>query len=260
MKLCIMTDLEGVAGVFSFEQQAFPDGKYFEAAKRLLTAEVNAAVDGALAAGAEDIVVIDGHGAGGICYEMLHDQARVMQGDIGLTRADLYRCFDATCIVGQHAMEGTADGNLNHTQSSTSVFWYKLNGTPIGEAAQWALFMGALDVPTIFLSGDHAACREAEQQVPGITTAAVKQGVSRRGAISLSPAHARALIRQKMQQAIDKQRAEPVAPLKWPGPYRLEICYKHTNHADGRQAQGWQRVDSKTVAIEAKHILEIIYS
>ena len=69
MKLYIMTDIEGVAGVFSFEMHAYPEGKYFEYARRLLTAEVNAAVEGALAAGVIDILVVDGHGAGGINYE-----------------------------------------------------------------------------------------------------------------------------------------------------------------------------------------------
>ena len=263
MNLYIMTDVEGVAGVFSFQQQAYPDGKYFENAKRLLTGEVNAAVDGAISAGARDILVEDGHGAGGLCYELLHERARLLQGGPRLPvkqRKPLYSKYDATCIVGQHAMEGTPDGNLNHTQSSQVVLEYRLNDEPIGEAAQWALCMGAYGVPMIFLSGDEAACREAEKLIPGITTAAVKQGISRGCAINLSQPRAHELIREKMAEAVEKQKADPIAPLVWPGPYRLVIEYKHTDNADHREQGGWQRIDSRSVAIESDDVLDIIYA
>ncbi len=80
MKVLMMTDLEGVAGVVTFEQDSYSDGKYYETAKRLLTAEVNAAVDGLMAAGAEEVLVIDGHGPGGIWFEDLHPRAKRCTG------------------------------------------------------------------------------------------------------------------------------------------------------------------------------------
>ena len=80
MKVLMMTDLEGVAGVVTFEQDSDPTGQYYETAKRLLTAEVNAAVDGLMEAGAEEVLVLDMHGPGGIWFEDLHPQAKPTHG------------------------------------------------------------------------------------------------------------------------------------------------------------------------------------
>ncbi len=263
MKLLIMTDIEGVAGVTSFGLHTEPQSPYYPMARRLLTGEVNAAIDGALAAGITDAVVGDGHGCGGIDHELIHEAASVRRGQPGTPvwqRKEFYEDFDCACMIGQHSMEGTADGNLNHTQDSRAVDHYRLNGKYIGEIAQWALCMGAYGLPMIFLSGDHAACREAEALIPGITTAAVKRGLARESAISLSPPRAQALIRQRMAAAIAKQEKDPLPPLVWPGPYRLEIRYKNTDSADGREQSGWERVDAKTVAIASHDILRIIYA
>ncbi len=190
----IVTDLEGTAGVVSFAEQSYPDGRYFDAAKRLATAEVNAAVEGLLAAGVEDILVWDGHGAGGLIYEELHEAVRLLHGRPlpPWSRLEgVIRRYEAVAMIGQHAMAGTLTGNQNHTQNSRTVDYYRLNGRPIGEIAQIALYFGALGLPLIFLSGDADACHEAEALVPGIVTVAVKEGVGRGAAISLSAAHRR---------------------------------------------------------------------
>lgn len=262
MRLYMMTDLEGVAGVYSFEQQTYSTGKYFEDAKKLLTGEINAAIEGALEAGATDILVNDGHGCGGIHYESLHEKARIIQGGPRLPKEQWYGKgkYDVGCMIGQHAMEGAFRGNLNHTQSSQGVDYYKLNGKYIGETAQWALYMGAFGVPVIFLSGDAAACREAEKLIPGITTCAVKDGISRGCAASLSMLASRKLIRAKMKEAVLKHQRKPVKPLVWKGPYRLEIRLKHSNLADGYENGGWRRIDTKTVSKTSNKITEIIYS
>lgn len=263
MKVVMMTDIEGVAGVVTFAQDSYSTGIYYEDAKRLLTEEVNAAVAGLLAAGVEDVLVIDGHGPGGICFELLHPAAKLMHGRPlapDSVRNPIVAGYDAAVLVGQHAMAGVVDGNLAHTQSSRAVDCYTLNGIPIGETAQFALKCGALGVPTIFLSGDHAACREAEQLIPGITTAAVKQGLSRNSAISLSKEAARDLISKRIQQAVEKQRVDPLPPLVWDPPYILEKRYFHTDVADGAAAHpGVERVDSQTVRLRSDKILDIIY-
>ena len=97
-------------------------------------------------------------------------------------------------MIGQHAMAGTLTGNQNHTQNSRAIDYYRLNGRPIGETAQIALFFGALGLPLIFLSGDADACREAKALVPGIGTVAVKEGVA--AARRSAPGQARQLIRE----------------------------------------------------------------
>jgi D-amino peptidase len=163
-------------------------------------------------------------------------------------------------MIGQHAMAGVLAGNMNHTQSSETIDYYRLNGRNIGEIAQFALFCGALGLPMIFLSGEEAACQEAEALIPGIRTAAVKQGLGRGCAISRSAPQAQECIRQGIGEAIERQRREPLAPLRWEAPYTLEIRYFHTDSADASAARpGAERVDSQTVRFHSDTLAEIIY-
>jgi D-amino peptidase len=256
-----MTDIEGVAGVISFEDQGYASGKYHQDAKKLLTGEINAAIEGAMEAGVTDILVNDGHGCGGIHYESLHESARILQGGPREPKEQWYGKgqYDVSCMIGQHAMEGALRGTLNHTQSSQGVDYYKLNGKYIGEIAQWALYMGYFGVPIIFLSGDTAACREAEKLIPGITTCAVKDGISRTCAVSLAMPAAHKLIREKMKESVLKHERNPVKPLVWKGPFRLEIRFKHSNLADQYVNSDWQRVDTKTVARKSNRLIDVIH-
>ena len=262
-RIFMVTDMEGVAGVVSFTEQSYPDGKYYESARQPATAEVNAAVDGLQDAGVEDILVWDGHGPGAINFPELHAAAKLLSGRplAPWSRlAEVIARYEACVIIGQHAMAGVLTGNQNHTQSSRSIDYYKLNGRPIGEIAQCALFCGALGLPFIFLSGDAAACREAEELVPGIGTVAVKEGLGRGSAISLSAPEARRRIREGIQRAVERQRSNPLPPLTWPAPYVLEKRFFHTDAADAAAAQpGAERVDSQTVRLYGDNILDLIY-
>ncbi len=259
----MVTDLEGGAGVVSFADQSDPSGKYYDAARKLLTAEVNAAVDGLLEAGVEEVLIWDGHGAGGICFEDLHPAAKLLHGQPLPPWSRLhtvFRRYEAVVMIGQHAMAGTLTGNQNHTQSSRTIDYYKLNGKPIGETAQIALYFGALGLPLIFLSGDADACREAEELVPGIVTAAVKEGVGRGAAISLSAVEARRRIQEGIRLAVVQHGRHPIPPLVWEGPYVLEKRFFHTDVADAASAQpGAERVDSQTVRLRGDDITELIY-
>ena len=96
--------------------------------------------------------------------------------------------------------------------------------------------------------------------IPGVTTVAVKQGLGRGSAISLSAQEARRLIREGIRKAIEKQQTDPIEPLVWPGPYTLEKRYFHTDIADGAASQpGVERVDSQTVRLHSENIRDIIY-
>ncbi len=264
MKVYVITDLEGVAGVVSRETQCSPAGKYYEAARQLLTAEVNAAVEGMVAEGVDEVLVLDGHGPGAMHFETLHPAAKLLHGRplaSGALRGDIIREYDAGMLVGQHAMAGVMDGGLNHTQNSRAIDYLKLNGREIGEIAQCALNFAALGVPLIFLSGDEAACREAETLQPGITTAAVKRSLSRTCAISLAPETARNRIREGARAALARQRSEPLPPLTWPGPYVLEKRFFYTELADNYDNNpAATRIDSRTVQLRSDNILDIIYA
>lgn len=263
MKTIIMTDLEGVAGVVSFEDQTGPTGHYYEAAKKLLTAEVNAAIEGLLEEGVEEILVLDGHGAGAISFEDLHPSAKLFHGRPWAPWPRLIEAFkgyDACLMVGQHAMAGVPTSNLSHTQNSRTIEYYQLNGRKIGEIGQFALFCGALGLPMIFLSGEQDACDEAQALIPGIVTAAVKQGLSRGSAISLSAPVAQRLIRTGAQHAMKQHRVAPLPPLVWPGPYTLEIRYHFTSDADARAAHPLaERLDNQTVRFTSQSVVDIIF-
>jgi D-amino peptidase len=137
---------------------------------------------------------------------------------------------------------------------------YTLNGQPIGEIAQFALYCGGLGLPMIFLSGDDAACREVEVLIPGITTVTTKQGLSRNSAISLSAQESRRRIQLGIQAAVEQHRASPIPSLRWEAPYVLEKRYFHTDTADAAASHpDVERVDSQTVRLYADDILEIIF-
>jgi D-amino peptidase len=258
----ILTDIEGVAGVTSFKDHAFGDGRYYDHAKRLLTAEVNAAIESLLAGGVSDVLVADGHGQGGIWFEDLHPDAKLLHGR-PITIHQLLgplKEYNAAMIVGQHAMAGVPTSNMNHTQASNLIDYYKLNGKPIGEIAQFALYAGALGVPVIFLSGEEDACREARELIPGIATASVKQGIGRGSAISLSAKKSRDRIRAGVAEALERHRAKPVPPLVWPGPFVLEKRFFSTDTADTQGVHpGIERVDGQTLRYRSESILDVIY-
>src|SRR5690242_17203725 len=132
MRVLIMTDMEGVAGVINAQDYLNAAGRLYHVGRALTTQETNAAVEGALAAGATDVLVVDGHGAGAIEPELLHPAARLLAG---MPKPRAFGCddsFDAAFVVGQHAMSNTDGGHLAHTNSWRVDSW-RLNGRLIGE-------------------------------------------------------------------------------------------------------------------------------
>jgi D-amino peptidase len=263
VKILMLTDMEGVAGVVSFTEQAYNDGKYYEQAKKLETGEVNAAVAGLLEAGVTEVLVWDWHGPGGISYEDLHPAAKLLHGrpHAPMSRVGpVLTRYDAAVVIGQHAMHGLASATLNHSQSSEAIDYYKFNGQTVGEIALDALYCGSWGLPMIFLSGDVDACKEAEATLPGITTVAVKEGLSKYCAISLTAPEARRRIREGSYEAVKSHVANPLQPYTLPGPYVIEKRYFFTDAADLAAAQpGVERIDDQTVRRTSPDLRDIVY-
>src|ERR671923_1151218 len=189
MRVHIISDMEGVAGIVKWEQTTGGEKPYDEG-RVLYTEEINAAVRGAKDAGATEIVVMDCHGAGGaydfnsLVPDLLDpDCEYVVQQEWTEYTGFLESGCDAALFVGMHAMAGTADGVLNHTVSG--VDWHNLwfNGTQVGETGINAALCGTWDCPVLLVSGDHAACREGKELLgEGLTTVQVKQGLGGRSA------------------------------------------------------------------------------
>jgi D-amino peptidase len=220
MKIYILTDLEGVAGVVEWEH-ANSEGRYYERSKRLLTQEVNAAVEGALEAGATEIVVWDGHGPGGMEVELLHPEAKLLMGRGAPKGLGLDRSFDAMFVVGQHAMNLTPDANLCHSYNSRGVYRMLLNGQEIGELGMRIVLAGYFGVPVALVTGDDKTCAEALALVGDVETVAVKRSTGRQSALCLAPLKARELIKAGAIRAL--KRLSDFKPYLPPGPYEYVV-------------------------------------
>ena len=144
MKIHIMTDMEGCAGVMNAHEYIYPNSKYYEEARDLVSLEVSAAVEGALEAGATEVLVADGHGPSAIKRSLLHPRAKLLGGRPYSPGQPSFGCdgtFAASLIIGQHAKTNTDGGHLCHTMSF-GVEDYSLNGRSIGELGLWMLIAG----------------------------------------------------------------------------------------------------------------------
>jgi D-amino peptidase len=222
-RVYIMTDMEGVAGVLDSENWCKPEGRYYELGKELLTAEVNAAIEGFARGGATEFLVADGHGHGGINPKLLDRRAELARNwSPPPYPFSLDASFGFAAWVGQHAMSRTENAHLAHT-GSFGVFETTINGTPVGEFGEMALCATQLGVRVIFGSGDLAFTREAQALVPGIETVAVKRGATPgRGdecdrdayakrnlaAIHSQPERARKMITAAAERAIRRAKAD----------------------------------------------------
>jgi D-amino peptidase len=173
VRVLIITDLEAVAGVVDKDNWTRPGTPYYEKAKRLLTEETNAAVQGFLDGGADDVIVVDGHGPGAIDIELFHEEAKYVRGFPSHRLYDHMK-IDAIAWVGQHAKAGTEGAHMAHSGNFT-VIDYQLNGISMGEFGRTAVGAGNFDIPPIFGSGDKAFSLEAKAACPNIITVVVKE-------------------------------------------------------------------------------------
>lgn len=184
LRIYIVTDLEGASGVYKFAQTREAGNPLGETAKEYLMGDIAAVVRGLRAGGATDIVVLDGHGSQAFVPHLMEPGAGYITG---LPRpgplTGLDDSFAGMVQLGAHAMMGTPDGVLCHTQSSRSENRYWYNGVESGELAQCAALAGCYGVPTILVTGDEATCREATKFFgPDCVTVATKRGIARESA------------------------------------------------------------------------------
>jgi D-amino peptidase len=183
-KIYVMTDLEGVSGVYKFDQTREKDTPLNIQACEYFMGDLAAVVRGLRDGGASEIMVIDGHGSQAIIPHLMEPGARYLTGLPRPRGGGLDKSYAGFVQFGAHAMKGTPDGVLNHTQSSKTENRYWYNGVESGELVQGALQAGYYGVPTILVTGDEATCREATKFFgPGCVTVAVKKGVAREAAV-----------------------------------------------------------------------------
>ena len=258
MKIYISTDLEGVSGVCVFEQTR-EKGPLNDHAKKLLMGDINAVVQGCLDGGANEVVVMDGHGGGfNFTLDMAHPGATYVTG---IERPNVMPGFDssidAVILLGFHAMNGTKTGILHHTQSSKSECKYWYNGREMGEIGQEAIITGGLGIPIIMVTGDKATCDEARQLLGNeIVTVAVKEGYSRQCGRLLAPQKAHELLREgaaRAMKAIPNCKPFKMAP---PIEGKLQVISKEV--ADGVKPTRAKRVDDRTFVATFESPLDIL--
>lgn len=184
-RIYIMTDLEGASGVYQFAQTRDPDPVLGAKAKEYLMEDIRHVVRGLRQGGATEILIVDGHGSQAFVPHLMEPGAKYLTGKPRPGALwGLDESFAGLVQLGAHAMMGTPDGVLCHTQSSKGENRYWYNGVESGELAQCAAIAGHYGVPTILVTGDDAACREATEFFgPECVTVSVKKGVAREAAV-----------------------------------------------------------------------------
>lgn len=259
MKVYLMTDLEGVAGVYDWEERKdeSPENTAQRARqRRWLAREVSAAAEGFFDGGATAVLVNDGHGAGyTIDLNEVDPRIEVIHGKqrpFWLPHID--QC-DVTGIVGAHAKAGTAEACLCHTMSK-EVRGYWVNGVSLGEMGLQALIAGHYGIPFVFCSGDYWACREMEALIPGCVTVAAKRGLSLHAARALPPATAQERIREGAKRAL--KAAATVKPFRLDEPLLFRCEMVQAVYDPEKPPTHARILDGHTIEMEAENVIDLM--
>ena len=260
MKVLVSADMEGTCGVVSWVQVMPPEevaGREpsapteYERARARLTQEVNAAIEGALAGGAEEVIVNESHdGMRNLLYDELHPRCRFISGNdkpLGMTQGVDLDGVGAVLYTGYHAKAGTPAAPLAHTWTG----WLndvRIDGRSVGEFGINAAVAGHFGVPVALVTGDDKAvaqtCELLGEQVVGVV---VKEGYSTFAALHLHPRTAQALIRAGAEEAV--RRARDMRPWTLPAACRVELEFDHQARADQAAGVGTiERTGERTVA------------
>lgn len=258
MKVFVSSDMEGTAGIVDWAQCIGP-GPEYQAGRRLLLAEVNAAIGGALEAGATEVVVNDSHWtmrnlppeelAGGASYVSGRGKPLYMMQGLDGT-------FDAVLFVSYH---GSFDGEasvLSHTYNPDAIDGVRVDGRPAGESGINALVAAHFGVPVVLVTGDRATVGQARAFMPGVEGVVVKESLSRTAAVGLHPERARELIREAARRGVERATSIPV-PEVAPS-VRLEVSFQKADLAEAAQMiRGVDRAGTRAVTISGESRLDV---
>ena len=257
MKIYISADMEGVVGVVT-DQQLGPAGFEYNRFREFMTAEVNAAIQAAFAAGATD-VVSDSHGNGqNLLIEKLPREVMIVRSWPRplMMMQGIDDSFDGAIFIGYHASTNNTSGVRAHTISSARLTDVRLNGVSVSEAGLNAAIAGHFNVPVIMISGDDAVIKEVTSFLGDIEGAVVKYAVSFHSAKTLTPEAALDVIREKVKKAIG--RIKDFKPYKVKSPIQLDVRFKNYRPPE---LLGYlsivERTDSHSIRFVGKDIIEV---
>ena len=249
-KILVLCDLEGVSGVVSFETDTSPDGINYRRSLRLAAGELNTLIRGLRRGGADEILLVDGHGYGGIDPELITEDADIYLGRPLFFPFELDKGWDGFVLFAHHAMAGTKGANLCHSWSHTTIYECKLNKKPIGEIGWYIYLAGYFKVPSILITGDDKACAEAKLYSPNINCAVVKKGISTNSAICKPPKFSQKII-EKMAEVAVRFIEKHKLPRLPSSPYNAEKVFLDPRYADIFCSQRpWaMRINNRTVSV-----------
>jgi len=258
LKVFISVDMEGVCGIIHWEDVS-RSGKDYGLFRKLMTMETNAAIAGALEAGATYVLVRDSHGSGrNILPDLLHTEAVLIRdwsgGPLDMMEG-INETFDAVIFIGYHARANTPDAVLDHTMTGT-IYDVTLNGKPMPEAGINAFIAGNFGVPVVMVAGDVAICRQSQELFSKIVTAAVKEGVGNAASMP-HPQKAQELIKKRTREALT--RLKEFKPFKLDPPYTIKVTYKNEERAEKASwIPGAKRSGNTSVSFTSDDWMEIL--
>jgi D-amino peptidase len=251
MKVYILVDGEGITGIVNHPLQVMPDSPGFAEMRALLMSDLNAAVDGAAASGAEEIVVYDMHVDGlNVIPEQLHAPAKVILGKPPKVKppAGIDESFDALIMIGYHSMAETVGGLLPHTYT-LDMKELRLNGVLMGEIGLEAAMAGSVGVPMVMVSGDDVAMKETGALLGDFEPAVVKYAAGESGALCLTPAASITIIRERAVAALG--RLTDFTPYRAEPPFRIEIeFYEESSAKKASAVDGVSRKGARGIVME----------
>ena len=256
MKVHISVDMEGIAGI-CHEDQAEAKNMDFQRMREFMTAEVQAAVEGAKAGGATDILVCDAHDTcRNLLIERLDDDVEIIEGapyELGMM-GGISSDFDASILLGYHSMRDAHMGVIGHTYSYDFTELV-INEVRIGESGLSAAIAGHFGVPVVMIAGEQLAVEEMRSLVPETLGVATKKGLGVYAARTVTPAKSRDLIRSGAKEAIvNISRVKPYSVSK---PVRMEVTFTRVIMAQYvSKIPGVERTGPKSVAYVAKNMLK----
>lgn len=252
MRVFISVDIEGICCVVNGDSTG-PQGKSYDQGRRQMTAEVNAAVEGALAAGATEVVVNDSHGGmNNIFPADIHPDAKVILGTPKpfMMMEGISAEFDAAMFIGYHSRMHSP-GILSHTISGGTVSNVWINGVLCGETGINAGLAGHFGVPVVLVSGDDCLAREANELLGPVEAVVVKEAVTRYSARNLHPTRAVSLIRERVESVL--KEAPKTSPLTFAAPVTMRLELLNAGQADAASfLPGSVRVDGRTMEFTGK--------
>ena len=264
MKIWISFDMEGVAGIVDWEQCRPSGGARYAIGCELMLGEVNAAIEGALAGGATEVVLNDSHGAmanldprlvagGASCIAGRHKPLYMTEG--------LDDTVDAAFLVGYHGSISGPPSTLSHTYNPEVIAGARVNGVTVGESGINALVADHFGVPIAFVSGDSVTWAETEAFAPGAVGVVTKESITRFAAASLHPAESCRRIRAGAEEAVRRVAAGRVGTPGITRPVSLELDVQTGDMAEvATWVRGVERADERTVRIEGENLLDVFRS